>query len=132
MSPNPVQLRARGARDPRGGVGMIWNAAQMNFFHLSIRNRLPHKRSAKSSRFRSSRLRIKKERKMTCCGAVGAGEMLPGAIRGASDADRTHAGAGAGGGTRETTPPALRRKTALNVPLISRRSMVSTQHNSHL
>ena len=42
---------------------------------------------------------------MTCCGAVGAGEMLPGAIRGASDADRTHAGAGAGGGTRETTPP---------------------------
>ena len=105
MSPNPVQLRARGARDPRGGVGMIWNAAQMNFFHLSIRNRLPHKRSAKSSRFRSSRLRIKKERKMTCCGAVGAGEMLPGAIRGASDADRTHAGAGAGGGTRETTPP---------------------------
>ena len=59
---------------------------------------------------------------MTCCGAVGAGEMLPGAIRGASDADRTHAGAGAGGGTRETTPP---RAAPPGAALISRRPVLA-------
>ncbi len=58
-------------------------------------------------------------------GAVGALGALPGAIRGAPNVDGTHAGSGAGGGTRETTPP---RTAPPGAALISR--AFSLQHGS--
>ena len=102
MSSKPVQLRARGAREARGGVGVIWNAAQIKFFQLSIRNRLPHKLHCEAGRFR---LRLQMSEKWLVLLPWMRGGRFPAPSAAFPDAARTRHHAGTGGDARETRRP---------------------------
>ena len=123
MSSKPVQLRARGAREARGGVGMTWNAVKIKFFQLSIRNRLPHKLHCEAGRFR---LRLQMSEKWLVLLPWMRGERFPAPSAAFPDASRTRPRAGTGGIARVPRFPPLRPCDSAQIS-----PRFSLQHGQH-
>ena len=123
MSSKPVQLRAWGAREARGGVGMTWNAVKIKFFQLSIRNRLPHKLHCEAGRFR---LRLQMSEKWLVLLPWMRGERFPAPSAAFPDAGRTHPHAGTGGYVRKARFPPLRPCDSAQIS-----PRFSLQHGQH-
>ena len=128
MSSKPVQLRARGAREARGGVGVIWNAAQIKFFQLSIRNRLPHKLHCEAGRFR---LRLQMSEKWLVLLPWMRGERFPAPSAAFPDAGRTHPHAGTGGYVRKARFPLAAPRNSAHFRRFSPRFSLQHGRSTH-